>query len=167
MIAWSRRARAIVIIRGRGQMPSRFFYRAASAPAPNRPPSLGVVALLDCRSDSRRWGLIGGAVEPDESLDEALRREVAEETGLAIQRYTLFGTFSDPSRLIQYPDDTIVRIITLAYQVPVAPDATPRVSVEATALHFFSRAALHDLDIVETHRHIVEHWLANETLVLD
>jgi len=156
-------------------MPSRFFYRSASAPAPNRPPSLGVVALLerdgalllDCRSDSGRWGLIGGAVEPDESLAEALRREVAEETGLAVRHYALFGTFSDPSRIIHYPDDTIVRIVTLAYRVTVAPDATPRLSDEATALRFFSREALHDLDIVETHRHIVECWLADEALVLD
>jgi 8-oxo-dGTP pyrophosphatase MutT (NUDIX family) len=165
----------MVTIRRREGMSSRSFNRSASAPAPNRPPGLGVVALLerngalllDCRSDSGRWGLIGGAVEPDESLDAALRREVAEETGLAIRHYTLFGAFSDPSRIIQYSDDTIVRIIALAYRVPVEPGIVPRVSDEATALRFYSRAALRDLDIVETHRHIVEHRLANTTLVLD
>ena len=76
-------------------MPSRFFYRSAGAPVPNKPPDLGGVALLerdgtpllDCRSDSGRWGLIGGAVEPNGSLDQALRREVAEEPGLVIRHY--------------------------------------------------------------------------------
>ena len=60
-----------------------------------------------------------------------------------------------------------MRIITLAYRVMVAPGATPRVSDEASALRFYSRAALRDLDIVETHHQIVDRWLANDLLVLD
>ena len=146
-----------------------FYYRDPAAPIPNRPTSPGVVALiardgallLECRSDSGRWGLIGGAVERHESLHDALSREVAEETNLLVATYALFGTFSDPSPIIHYPSGDIVRILTLAYTVTVESFAPLRLSHESTALRFFPSADLSALDIVETHRHIVDHWLAD------
>lgn len=144
-----------------------FYYRHPNAPTPDRPPSLGVVALLtrdgalllERRSDAGRWGLIGGAVDPEESLHSALLREVAEETGLVIEKYQLFGTFSDPSRIIHYPDGTIIRIITLAYAAAIDADSIPRLSAESLELRFFTPDALTRLDIVETHRHIIDHYL--------
>ena len=39
--------------------------------------------LLERRSDCGRWGLVGGGVGIEESLEDGLRREVREETGLA------------------------------------------------------------------------------------
>ena len=146
-----------------------FYYRDPAAPVPNRPTSPGVVALiardgallLECRSDSGLWGLIGGAVDPHESLRDALHREVAEETHLRVVAYALFGTFSDPLRIIHYPSGDIVRILTLAYTVAVASFAPLQLSAESTALRFFPPAELPALDIVATHRHIIDHWLAD------
>lgn len=147
---------------------AKFYYRDPTAPAPNRPYSLGVVALierddallLERRRDGGGWGLIGGAAEQHESLDEALRREVLEETGLTVDDYALFGTFSDPSRIIHYPSGDIVRIITLVYRVTIARFDALRYSDESTALRFFRRDELQRLAIVETHRHIVDQYLS-------
>ena len=44
------------------------------------------ILLLDQDTDAgRSWSLPGGRVEPGERLDEALRREMAEETGLQVE----------------------------------------------------------------------------------
>lgn len=148
-----------------------YFYKDPNAPKPNRPDSLGVVALierdgtflLDRRVDDGRWGLVGGVVESNESLADALRREVWEETGLTLRGYQLFGTFSDPSRIIQYPDGSIMRIVTLVYRVEVEDFSTLRCSAESTEMRFFSREELVALDVVETHRHIVDCYLSAPT----
>lgn len=116
--------------------------------------------LLERRSDANRWGLIGGAIDPEESLHTALLREVLEETGLELQSYQLFGTFSGPSRIIHYPDGTIIRIITLAYTAVIDTTSVLRLSAESLELKFFTPAELMPLDIVETHRHIVDRFLA-------
>jgi 8-oxo-dGTP diphosphatase len=39
-----------------------------------------------------RWSLPGGHVEEDESLEDAVRREVSEETGLDVEPTGLVGT---------------------------------------------------------------------------
>ncbi|WP_282942096.1 NUDIX domain-containing protein [Paenibacillus sp. RC67] len=89
---------------------AKFYYKHRNTPIPNQPTSIGVVALiekenkllLERRTDSNRWALIGGAIKSDESLLDGLYREVMEETGLSICSYDLFGTFSDPSRVAAF-----------------------------------------------------------------
>ena len=72
-------------------METKFFYKNKLAPKTNKYPHLGVAViiyndknqiLIEKRSDSNRWGLIGGGLEIDESLEQCLIREVYEETGL-------------------------------------------------------------------------------------
>ena len=128
----------------------RYCFQDPDAPRPNRPYSVGVVALieqdgrllLDRRIDGSGWGLIGGAVELEESLASALRREVREETGLHVLGYDLFGTFSDPSRLLQYANGDVVRIITLAYSVQVGRLGKLVCSSESAELRWFGRDEL-------------------------
>jgi 8-oxo-dGTP pyrophosphatase MutT (NUDIX family) len=40
------------------------------------------------------WGLFGGAVDPGEGADEALRRELQEELGVAVPEASYFTEFS-------------------------------------------------------------------------
>ena len=126
-------------------MPS--YYRDRSAPAPNPPRLVGVVALIefdgsvlvDRRSDDGAWAFGGGRVEEDESVLDALRREVHEETGLDVRRADLLGVFSDPTRIIEYPDGAIHRALSVAFGVVPQPGAVPRTSAESLELRLVAR----------------------------
>lgn len=154
---------------------ARFYYKNIDAPIPNQPTSIGVVALIENdqkllmerRSDSRRWAIIGGAIKKDESLIDGLYREVNEETGLKIRKYEMFGTFSDPSRIIKFPDGNVKRIITIAYKVEVDPYTELICSDESLELKYIDRSELESLTVAETHKPIIEYYLKNSKLILE
>jgi 8-oxo-dGTP pyrophosphatase MutT (NUDIX family) len=153
---------------------TRLYYGDPDAPRPTTE-SLGVTALierdgqllLERRRDTGQWNPPGGRVEIDESLEQALRKEVLEETGLTIARFSLFGTFSDPSRIGAFPDGAVIRMIALAYVVEVDDFSALECSDESLELGFFSREQLADLDIVQTGRDIVQAYLTRAAPVLD
>ncbi len=62
------------------------------------------------------WALPGGFVRPDETLDEAARRELAEETGVEGAALTQIRAFGDPGR------DPRTRVITVAYTALIPSD---------------------------------------------
>ena len=54
--------------------------------------------LLGHRRDIDWWNLPGGGMEAGETVDEALRREVREETGLEVEVEQLVGVYSKPQK---------------------------------------------------------------------
>jgi 8-oxo-dGTP pyrophosphatase MutT (NUDIX family) len=72
--------------------------------------------LLMKRSDSGYWGLPGGATEPGERVEEAVKRETLEETGLQIGEMELFGVFSGPELYYKYPNGDEVYNVTVVYR---------------------------------------------------
>ncbi len=54
--------------------------------------------LLGHRRDIDWWNLPGGGMEAGETVDEALRREVREETGLEVEIEQLVGVYSKPQK---------------------------------------------------------------------
>lgn len=108
------------------------------------------------------WGLVSGGVEDDETLLEALRREVREETGLEIRSYALFGTFSDPTRIASYPDGNVYSIFSIAFTVQPSDLSPLRASAESVELRFFPRAELPLPDLVATHRQVLDRYLGGD-----
>lgn len=69
--------------------------------------------LLQLRQDNNCWGLPGGALEPGETLEQAAKRELYEETGLKAKSLSLFNIFSGEAFYYQYPHgDEVYNIIT-------------------------------------------------------
>jgi ADP-ribose pyrophosphatase YjhB (NUDIX family) len=148
---------------------AKFYYRDKNAPKPNKPIHMGACAiilynekvLLEKRTDSNRWALIGGGLNMDESLEQCIIREIKEETGLELQEEALhfLRVYSDPTRIAEYPDGNILRIITAAYQVEINIEHKLVCSEESQELKYFRLDELKNLNIAETHRHIIEDYL--------
>src|SRR4051794_33389671 len=115
--------------------------------------------LLERRVDAPLWSLIAGRVEDDESLVQALRREVFEETGLRVTRVELFGTFTDPDRVASYPDGTILRVASFVYRTEVESFDGLRKSDESEELRFFPKSELLELALPATQRPVLEHYV--------
>jgi ADP-ribose pyrophosphatase YjhB (NUDIX family) len=72
----------------------------------------GSKLLLQRRSDNGRWNLPGGGVELGESLEDTVKREVREETGLEVEVVRYVGVYSRPEETtLQYPDGRVVQYI--------------------------------------------------------
>jgi len=71
--------------------------------------------LLQRRSDTGHWGFPGGFMEPGETLEEAARREVREETGVDIQCLEFLRVFSGPELFHRYPNGDEVFNVTALY----------------------------------------------------
>lgn len=80
-----------------------------------------------------KWALPGGFVEPEETLEQAALRELAEETGVDSKVFLeQLYTFGDPGR------DPRDRVITVAYYGLVRRlDHAPRAASDARAVEWF------------------------------
>ena len=148
-------------------MPS--YYRDPTAPEPNRPRGIGVTALIERdgrvlverrADDADVWAFIGGTLG-NESVLDALHREVREETSFEIEHATLFGIFSDPTRIVAYPDGNVLRITSIAFRVRPVGNDEPVLSHESAEMRFVMRHELADLPFWPAHIPIREALLGD------
>ncbi|MCX6578887.1 MAG: NUDIX domain-containing protein [Candidatus Aminicenantes bacterium] len=102
--------------------------------------------LLTRRRDNGLWCLPGGYLEFGETLADAVRREVFEETGVCVEVSACTGLYSEPNLSIIPPAKVPVVIIAFI-SVPIA--GTPCPSDEASEVRYFQLDQLPEM--IRTH----------------
>jgi ADP-ribose pyrophosphatase YjhB (NUDIX family) len=73
--------------------------------------------LLEKQALFGSWALPHGCVDVGESVLDALKREVQEETGLRVIHAEPFGLYTDPKFSVTYPNGDQVQTFTVAFLV--------------------------------------------------
>ena len=145
-----------------------FYLNDPNAPKTTMPAHLGANAiitwndrlLLERRRDSNTWGLIGGGVKKSETELQAIQREVYEELGLRIpkQRFEKLAVYGEPGRIAAFRDGSVWRMVIVLFSLTLEEKPELKISAESRELRFFTREEAANLNIVVTHRDIVEDW---------
>jgi ADP-ribose pyrophosphatase YjhB (NUDIX family) len=108
--------------------------------------------LLMRRSDNGFWSLPGGFVEIGESVAEAARREVLEETGWTVELGRLVGVYSDPkTQVVDYGrkkgagaggGDRRIHVVNLCFEARAVSPGEATTPDESLEIGFFDPRAL-------------------------
>ena len=69
--------------------------------------------------DTDQWAVIGGAIEPDESPQQAAVREAEEEAGVAVALGAILGVIGGPEFRITYPNGDQTSYVSTVFDATV------------------------------------------------
>lgn len=73
--------------------------------------------LMQRRMDTKKWCIISGHVEFGESVEDAIIREVQEETNVASEVIRLIGVYSTPSFTTYFYPERVVQYVVNYFEV--------------------------------------------------
>jgi ADP-ribose pyrophosphatase YjhB (NUDIX family) len=122
----------------------------------------GQKMLLIRRSDSGRWAVPGGYMEPGESFTEACTREILEETGVYVQVGRLIAVYTSPHALLDYGHENRFQLVVLHFAAePVRGDL--RVSEETIGVGYFSSKEIEQMEMSGFNRQRVDDGFVVQT----
>jgi len=144
------------------------YYHTEEAPKPNSivAAASAVVVndtgeiLLHRRVDNDFWSLVGGGMEPGETIAETAIRETFEESGLDVSIVKLIGVYSDPKHVIEYSDGEIRQQFSVCFLCRVI-DGTLKCSDESKEVKFFSVDDLESLKLHPAQKVRIDDYLKN------
>lgn len=103
--------------------------------------------LLQSKNHEPGWFLPGGAIEPGEHPEEALVREVEEETGLIVRPEKIVLMIGGERYRYEYPHGDKVEIVGPIYQCSIVRETGGPLDDETRSLEYFSREDLPELSM--------------------
>lgn len=149
-------------------MARKDYYHVESSPKPNSivaAASAVVISedgkiLLHKRRDNNFWSLLGGKMEPGETIHETAVREVREESGLVVEVVKLIGVYTDPHHIIEYSDGEIRQQFSICFQCKIISGSI-QCSDESFEVQLFYPEEIKNLNLHPAQRIRIEDCLAN------
>ncbi len=117
--------------------------------------------LLQKRTDNKTWGLPGGFMELGETVQEAAKREVFEETGLRLGKFNLFGIYSGPDYDKTFPNGDQVSMVQLLFTCNEYEGELVKQNSESLNNEFFPLDQLPE-DLYTDHRKFLHDLVSNK-----
>ncbi|MFE4708864.1 NUDIX domain-containing protein [Peribacillus simplex] len=115
--------------------------------------------LLQERVDNMKWSIPGGTMEPGETVEIAIKREVKEETGFDIEVKQLVGVYSDPNHVIAYADGEVRQQFSICF-LCVIKGGSLVISNESKRVAFVPIRELNTIDMHITQKIRIQDALA-------
>ena len=152
-------------------MPKRDYYDEPDAPKANSiVPAVAAIVrnergelLMIQRTDNGLWAIPGGAQDIGESVIDAVKREVKEETGINVEVTELSGIYSDPRHVIVYDDGEVRQEFSLCFHAKPTGGKL-RINSEARRVQWVSPSQLDSLNIHPSMRLRITHGLEQRLL---
>ncbi|WP_448587466.1 NUDIX domain-containing protein [Thermocrinis sp.] len=109
------------------------------------------IVLIERHYEPLGYALPGGFVEVGETVEEAVLREVKEETGLEGRIIKLLGVYSEPSR------DPRFHVVSVVFVLDA--EGTPKAGDDAKSVHIFPLEEIPFEKLVFDHARIIMDYL--------
>lgn len=120
--------------------------------------------LLNLRTDTNTWGIPGGSMELNETIEETAIRELKEETGISADKLELVSVLSGKDYYFEYPNGDKMCTVIILFKVL---NYTGNIKVsdnESKQLKFF---ALNDLPNMESRANAIIDKILNGSLKIN
>jgi 8-oxo-dGTP pyrophosphatase MutT (NUDIX family) len=94
--------------------------------------------LLQEKSSGEGWSLPAGAIEPGEGPEQAICREVREETGLLVKAQEIIGVFGGSGFRYIYPGGDEVEYTVILYRCVSIGTSLEKPDAETKSLRYFT-----------------------------
>lgn len=117
--------------------------------------------LLIRRTDNKYWSIPGGGMEPGESVREAAKREVKEESGINCEITGLIGVYSNPQHVAAYDDGEVRQEFSICL-IGQLIDGSLQTSDESSEVKFVPMGDIPKYEIHPSIRMRINHYLEDE-----